>query len=108
MNERAFNALHKNAVLQHFLRCEARRHFGRDEDLQEDAISEAWVRILAQPAGQTFDDYKRHGARAIHAMYQRMRYRRQHLREASIDDGGAGKPSSALAQLAEIAVRGDW
>jgi hypothetical protein len=108
MDEAAFEELYKSAQLRRFLCAEARRHFGRDEDLQKDAVSEAWTRIVAQPDGQTFDEYRKHGARAIHNLYERLQRRRKRILTASIDDGKKGKPSSALYQLAQKAVDGDW
>ena len=108
MDEAAFRELYRSAQLRRFLSSEANRHFGKDEELRKDALAEAWVRISAQPAGHSFDDYKKHGARAIAALYARVRRRRIRLQEDSIDEGEEGKPSSALARLAQKAVDGDW
>jgi hypothetical protein len=106
MDEAAFEELFRNVRIAHYLEAEARRHFSCPED-REDALALAWARILAQPAGEDFDEYKRHGARAIRAKYQRALYHRKQIQEVSLDAGRAGKPSSALAQLAQRAVEGD-
>jgi len=107
MNEAAFGELYRNARIAHNLEAEARRHFSCPED-RADALALAWARILAQPAGEDWDEYKRQGARAIRNAYQRALYRRKRVREASIDAGEAEKPSSALHALAERALSGDW
>lgn len=108
MDDVTFRELHRSVQLSRFLWAEARRHFGKDEDLQRDAVQEGWLRIFAQPAGQDFEEYKQHGARAIHAMYGRLRRRYKRVPEVSIDDGEAEKPSSALHKLALKALAGDW
>ena len=103
MDEASFKELHKSKQLQRFLWAAARRHFAKDEDLQEDAVSEAWERIFAQPAGEDYDEYRRHGANAIRAMYDRVRRRRKDERPADL-----GEPGEALQALARKAIDGDW
>jgi hypothetical protein len=107
VDEASFEELYRSTALSRYLVGEARRHFASPED-REDAIGLAWARILAAPAGEDFEVYKREGARAIRNAYQRALYRRKKSPEASIDAGGEGKPSSALAQLARVALEGDW
>jgi hypothetical protein len=75
MDETSFSELYKSVQLRRFFRAEAGRLLSKDEDLQEAAAAEAWKRILAQPDGLDFDDYKKHGARAIKAVYKRVRRR---------------------------------
>lgn len=108
MNERAFVTLKRNKELRRFLEDEARRHFGADEDLREDAVAEAWERIWKQPAGMRMEEYKRHGGNAISALYKRTRRRRKNMPQETLDADPEGNPSSAMAQLAQKAIDGDW
>jgi hypothetical protein len=107
VDEAAFEELYRSTALSRYLVGEARRHFSSPED-REDAVAQAWGRILRQPAGEDYGVYKWHGGRAIKNLYQRALYRRKKSPEASLDAGGEGKPSSALAQLARVALEGDW
>jgi hypothetical protein len=107
MDEAAFEELFRNPRVARYLEGEARRHFSCPED-QEDAIALAWARILRQPAGLDWAEYKRQGGRAIKNLYQRLLYHRKRVQEASLDTREGGKPSSALAELAQRALSGDW
>jgi hypothetical protein len=104
MDEASFAEVYKSKQLQRFLWAAARRYFGKDEDLQKDAVAEAWQRIFAQAAaGLDLDQYKRQGALAIIAMYRRVSNRRKKELAADLDEPGA-----ALHALARKAIDGDW
>jgi hypothetical protein len=106
VDEASFEELYRSTALSRYLVGEARRHFSSPEDRQ-DALALAWARILAQPAGEDHEAYMRQGSRAIKNAYQRALYRRRKSPTASID-GEGGKPSSALHELAQRALEGDW
>ncbi len=109
MNEKEFAEIQSDALLQRQLYAAARRYFAWKED-QEDALAEAWVRILVQPAGWESNRYLKAGLKAIRAFYMRLWRRRR--KEISVDEESAGHPShrasSTLKALAQMAISGDW
>ena len=103
MDEASFAQLYKSVHLRRFFWAEARRLFARDEAAQKDSVQEAWLRISAQPAGQSFGDYKKHGAKAIKAAYMRLWRRRGNEGPADLEE-----PGEALRALTKKAIDGDW
>ena len=60
---------------------------------------------LCSAGGQSFGDYKKHGAKAIKATYQRVWRRRRQGKESSAD---LEEPGEALRALTKKAIDGDW